>query len=338
MATILGTNKNDVINTNTTPASTANADQISGDNGSDQIRGGDGNDEIHGDNADDQLWEGRGNDHLFGGRGNDTLDGGADNDTIDGGRGDDVMTGSSGADTFVLSKGNDRIIDFSPAESGSTQILIDFQDVYNPRIIEPLPEGYKGLTWDGGFTIWGEFTPPGGGFIGLGQSFSSPSQDFDFLGATFSVRTPLTLNIQAFDDGAQVGTATIRLESVITDYRAPPQTAIVDLENVTFSGADGGTFIGRFTSIDEVRFLPNLDFPFPIDGRIAVDDLRLAFDSASTEGDKIAVTSSTDVSALVASARSNDSGGTTLNTGSGTLTLEAINTELVSSDWFVVMP
>lgn len=337
MANITGTNENDIINTTTAPASTAAADQISGRNGDDQIRGGGGNDQIHGDNGIDQLWGDTGDDRLSGDNGNDILDGGADKDILDGGRGDDVMTGGPGADTFVLSQGNDRITDFSPTVT--TPLLIDFEGLRSP-----VPDGYRGLDWTN-FHVNGRISSSSSGYtnvlnsgelvgfdaFGLGASFTS-TQDFNLNSGYFAAAwsNDLTLTIQAWDDGVQVGTATIVLD--ITK-------AFVNFQAGTATGVDSASFSGRFDSIDEVRMdgTGGTDADGIVGGpgggsgdNVAVDDLLLGFPGG--DGDVIDVPAGTNVAALIAGATSNGTGSTVLNGG---LTLEHTNPGDVSASWFV---
>lgn len=78
--TVIGTSKNDTINTVA------------------------GNDSING---------GAGNDTINAGAGNDTIDGGAGNDAIDGGAGNDRMTGGTGNDTYIVDSTGDIVTETS---------------------------------------------------------------------------------------------------------------------------------------------------------------------------------------------------------------------------------
>jgi VCBS repeat-containing protein len=98
-------------NGNDTPASTAGADLMFGQNGNDTLTGGDGN---------DLLCGGNGNDTLSGGNGNDTLSGGAGDDSLAGAIGNDRLTGGTGADRFSGGAGTDTATDFAATEGDTT--------------------------------------------------------------------------------------------------------------------------------------------------------------------------------------------------------------------------
>ncbi|MBX9683731.1 MAG: tandem-95 repeat protein [Hyphomicrobium sp.] len=103
MATITGTNANDVIT-----GTTAN-DIIDGGAGNDRINGGAGDDVIFGGDGTDTLTGDAGNDTLYGGNGNDGFFGGGGNDTLYGEAGDDTMYGDGGNDRIVGGDGNDKL-------------------------------------------------------------------------------------------------------------------------------------------------------------------------------------------------------------------------------------
>lgn len=103
MATITGTNANDVI-----IGTTAN-DIIDGGAGNDRINGGAGDDLIFGGDGTDTLTGDAGNDTLYGGNGNDGFFGGGGNDTLYGEAGDDTVYGDGGNDRIVGGDGNDKV-------------------------------------------------------------------------------------------------------------------------------------------------------------------------------------------------------------------------------------
>lgn len=355
MPTITGTNKADIINTfYVSPGvqggpAVAGPDTIRGHNGDDEIRAGGGADQVFGDNGDDRLWGDAGADQLDGGNGDDTLDGGADADRLFGGKGDDLLVGGSSADVFVVSKGDDRIADFSPAMAGTKAVTIDFDDFSQSPAT--LPNGYEGLNWSGFQAVDGLVTPQLSGFRqvinsshyvgydsgGGGASFSSPDGDFDLKSGYFAAawRNDLILTAKAYDEGLEVGTATIVLN---------PAKTFVDFAAGTAVGAVSAVFSGRFTSIDKVHLDGSGGTPAPIPGpgsipgqgeQFAVDDISLVLPTTTGDGDKIAVATGTDIAALVASAHDDGQGNTVLQTGGGSLTLEGVAPSLLSENWFV---
>jgi Ca2+-binding RTX toxin-like protein len=96
-------------------------DLVLGTSGDDTNLGG-----ASGSNGDDVIVGLAGNDTLFGGAGNDLLLGGAGGDTLTGGGGNDVLVGGSGPDHFrynATNEGTDHILDFSPVEGDSIDVL-----------------------------------------------------------------------------------------------------------------------------------------------------------------------------------------------------------------------
>jgi Ca2+-binding RTX toxin-like protein len=89
MATITGTNLDDIIN------GTASADSIYGLDGDDELYGADGNDSIEG------------------GNGADFLGGDAGNDTVNGGAGDDELYGADGDDVYFVDDAGDLVYEFT---------------------------------------------------------------------------------------------------------------------------------------------------------------------------------------------------------------------------------
>jgi Ca2+-binding RTX toxin-like protein len=120
--TIIGTNKNDVINASGTAGhgvtilglggddtltGTIDKDTIDGGEGKDTIFGLDNDDNLSGGNGDDTVWGGPGNDNIQGNDGNDSLNGEAGTDTIDGGLGNDFLDGGDNNDTLRGGDGDD---------------------------------------------------------------------------------------------------------------------------------------------------------------------------------------------------------------------------------------
>ena len=362
MASITGTNKADLVTTTAVSPGVAGgpapagadrillgngddearggggADEIRGENGDDRLLGENGNDRLFGENGNDEARGGEGHDRLFGENGDDELRGDGGRDRLDGGHGDDTLTGGTGDDTFVLSKGDDTVTDLASGPAATT--LVDFEGLIGADGIAWIPDGYEGLDWTNAAVIGEDHYPVPSGYENVvrsgvvagfdnaegGASFAA-AQDFDFESAWFAAawRNDLTLTVQAFDDGVQVGTATIVLD---------PAPVFVDLAAGTATGADGFVLEGRFTSIDEVRIdgAGGTYAGFGVDGaHVAMDDLQLRFG----QHDVIDVPDGTDVAALVASARSDGAGGTILTHAGGTLTLEHVAPGDVAADWFV---
>jgi hypothetical protein len=332
MATITGAGGNDSVDTaSTSPGvtggpATAGPDLIQTGSGNDTARGGGGNDTERGGSGNDQLWGDAGDDRLDGGSGNDT------------------MTGGPGADTFVVSGGSDVITDFSPATT--EDLLIDFEGIAPENGRAPIPDGYKGLDWHPNFYAGDDNdAPPNSGFTNAINSpdsfafnafnrspvtFASATQDFDLRSGYFAAgwNNDLTLTVQAWDDGAQVGTATIVLD---------PVKVFIDFQAGTAPAADSATFAGRFTSIDEVRIFGAGGTPAGmggVDPLVAMDDLLLGFLS---DGDVIDLAPGANVATVVASARSDGQGGTVISPGggSGPLTLQGVAPAEVDASWFV---
>lgn len=89
---------------------------ITGSNGNDIINGSHGHNNIYGLAGDDIITgSGGGNALIDGGAGNDTITGKGGPDRINGGEGDDTMTGGGGGDYFIFSanSGHDTITDFT---------------------------------------------------------------------------------------------------------------------------------------------------------------------------------------------------------------------------------
>ncbi|MFN6155290.1 MAG: calcium-binding protein [Dolichospermum sp.] len=101
MATIIGTNGNNILN------GTINNDLILGLDGNDILNGLGGNDTLDGGNGDDTLNGGTGNDSLVGGNGNDLFIGSTGIDTIKGGEGLDTVDYSQLGKRITLKPGGD---------------------------------------------------------------------------------------------------------------------------------------------------------------------------------------------------------------------------------------
>jgi Ca2+-binding RTX toxin-like protein len=119
VASIDGTDLDDIITLNSSPVATTNGDDtvfgmggndwIEGAAGNDTLDGGAGYDTVFGGDGDDTINGGQGFDFLFGEAGNDTIDGGIDADWIEGGLGDDVIFGGDGDDFLFGEEGLDTI-------------------------------------------------------------------------------------------------------------------------------------------------------------------------------------------------------------------------------------
>ena len=324
-------------------------DMVYGGNSDDQIHGGLDHDQLYGGNSGDTLWGDAGSDTLRGDNGEDLLYGGDGADWLDGGNADDTMTGGEGVDTFAFSGGDDVVTDFSP--SVTTEVLIDFEGIASQNHFAPIPDGYMGLDWSDAFFAYDDGTAPNsagyqnaivsgeaggfnadqdGGPDAEDVSFTS-DEDFDFLSGYFAAawNSELHVSIEAWDDGVQVGTATLVFDN---------QQVFVDFQAGTASLVDFADFDGTFDSIDEVRISTSggVDIDPTDNGegtQLAMDDLLLAFTSG--DGDAIEVPLGTDIDALVASAESDGAGGTVLTLDGQTMTLEGVDPDAVSPDWFV---
>ena len=325
-------------------------DEVHAGGGRDILQGDLGNDKLYGDDGDDQIDGGGGNDYLQGGAGNDGMVGAAGddrlfgddgNDRLNGGAGNDVSTGGTGADVFVISAGRDVVTDFSPLTA--RDVLLDFEGISGGEIAVPVD--YKGLQWPAdvpglsGFTsitaslfgsepenfpgLMNVYSGKAAAYMAGGSfSFSSASQDFDFVSGDFAAdQMPdsgrLDLIIQGLDDGVVVGTVTVE--------------DISELKNSITFGDD-------FQSIDQVQISyvlvqsPNPGESFR--ASIAMDDLLLRF--YDLNGEKLQVGSAADIAALVASATGDGAGNTVLSQGGNTTTLLGVDPAAVTHDWFVI--
>jgi Ca2+-binding RTX toxin-like protein len=110
--TITGGDGSDIISGETgndTLSGGADADSISGGDGNDVVDGNDGNDTVLGDAGDDSLLGSFGNDMLTGDVGNDTIDGGFGDDLINGMSGNDSLLGNFGEDRIAAGSGDDTV-------------------------------------------------------------------------------------------------------------------------------------------------------------------------------------------------------------------------------------
>jgi hypothetical protein len=315
----------------------AGGDILIGGDHTDLLRGDEGDDHLFGGNQADMLEGNLGDDRLHGDNGTDTLYGSAGGDRLDGGQGSDTATGGDGADTFVMSTGDDVVLDFSPA----VPVLIDFEGIAPQNNDAQIPDGYAGLDWSDGFWAYDDgAAPAGSGYanvIASGEaggynfeandvSFTSDT-DFDLLSVFLAAawNTELNVTIEAWDDGLQVGEATLTFDFL--------QIA-VDFQAGTAPFADVAFFSGTFDSIDEVRIASSggVDaVPGGEGSHVAMDDLLIAFN----DGDLIEVPLGTDLDDLVAGAVDDGSGNTVLSLPGRTMTLEGVDVADVSTDWFV---
>jgi Ca2+-binding RTX toxin-like protein len=130
LATIVGTERNDILNGTRGPDvivglrgndvinGLGGDDIICGGLGLDSINGGDGDDKLLGGNENDLIDGAAGNDLIWGGTGWDRLIGGLGNDTVRGGIGNDRLFGGDGDDSLFGQEGLDRL------DGGSGQNLL----------------------------------------------------------------------------------------------------------------------------------------------------------------------------------------------------------------------
>jgi hypothetical protein len=347
VALITGTKKGDYIDTNLVTAgvlggpATDGADQISGLGGDDEIHAGAGDDQVDGGAGDDFLDGGTGNDSLVGDAGSDRLYGGDGVDRLNGGKGNDVETGGAGDDVFVISSGHDVVTDFAPPQ----YLLIDFEGIAPQGGSAEIPVDYLGLQWADNVVgpsvnaraydndAFNAFSPGMGAVLTSGEavgvtnadpgssfiSFSSTGQDFDLVSGYFAaVLMPdsgrLDLTIEGLDDGVVVGTLTIQDLSQTKNF-------------ITF-GDD-------FKSIDTVNIstsvvvAPSQMF---YNTNVAMDDLLLRV----SHGDRLEVSSVSEMQSLIASATSDGAGNTILGQGGSTTTLLGVDPSEVNAEWFVI--
>jgi hypothetical protein len=317
---------------------TSGADLLTAD-GSTSLKGLGGDDVLVGNymvlDADTGTWwapcyVGRAIAETFdGGTGNDTLYGGLGNDILDGGSGNDVLIGGLGKDTFVLSAGADVIRDF---EKPRSLVVIDFENTdATPQAVAISPHGYMGLNW-GTTTAVLQPSSQGNGAdnvltsgnsVGLGfpsplaAMFQDYGSDFSFISGFFAsyLADTTSLIVHAYDDGVEVGTATIEL------HRSAK--TLVDFAHQTVSNGTA-LFSGRFISIDKVVFDPSERFVF--------DDLRLQYDGSNI--DRIDLPKGVDVAQMIAGANADGHGGTLLTHATGTIELVGIDPTELDPAWF----
>ena len=315
-------------------------DELHGDNGNDELQGGEGNDALQGGNGDDVAAGGTGDDELAGNRGDDALDGGDGNDRLDGGSGADTLTGGEGVDTFVMSPGADLVTDFSPL--ATEQTVIDFEGIAPEGNNATIPDGSFGLQWSDQFFAIDDddpFAGPGtgyenvinspdsAGFNGYGAAVTmnsaDPDDDFDLVSGYFAAafEDDLQVTIEAWDDGVQVGTVALTLDT---------DKVFVDFQAGTAPDAISADFDGTFDSIDEVRIIST---PAGLGFQVAMDDL--AIERIVGDGDVIEVAPGSDIDAIVASAIDDGFGNAVITNGGQTMTLQGIDAADVNADWFV---
>ena len=118
----------------------ANADKITGSDGTDILVGNAGADDLDGGGGNDVILGGAGNDTITGGDGDDIIDGGLDDDTIIAGGGSDTVEGGDGTDTYVLSG---DFADYTITYDSSTQTysIIDGVDTNTVHGVEKFQFG-----------------------------------------------------------------------------------------------------------------------------------------------------------------------------------------------------
>jgi len=136
MATIIGTNRNDLVLFDTAVSATRFDDWISTGNGNDTISGWDGNDTVFAGNGNDLITIDSGSDHFETGNGNDTINANAGNQTIIAGNGDDLISGGFGADALYGGNGAD-VFAFGVVIFGSQY-----------RLDTGVGEGERDVIWD----------------------------------------------------------------------------------------------------------------------------------------------------------------------------------------------
>ena len=151
-------------------------------------------------------------------------------------------------------------------------VLYTFDDAIS---VESFPDGsqrmpvYKDLLWDNFYFVDGSYDQgvvnfDGTGYrlmdqyendrdafngYGLNSSVRTSKTDFDFITGEFASawKNDMNIFVKAFDDGIEVGSATIRVDI--------NSGGIVDFRNKTYgTGVDTATFSGRFESIDRIDF------------------------------------------------------------------------------------
>ncbi|MEQ1951746.1 calcium-binding protein [Mesorhizobium sp. CN2-181] len=114
---VIGTNFNDVLQ------GSADANELSGNDGNDLIRGFNGEDVLRGGAGDDMLDGGADADVLEGGAGRDELRGEDGNDTLNGGAGADSIWGLGGDDVILILPGDDAVGEIYDGGEAGTDTL-----------------------------------------------------------------------------------------------------------------------------------------------------------------------------------------------------------------------
>ena len=174
--------------------------------------------------------------------------------------------------------------------------LIDFEGLTDNYWYAPVTDGYRGLDWDGFvialntnyssddmFDVFDNALTSGsavGVQVDEDFQFSSSDDDFDFIAGNFAAGfgedSEATVIVSAWDNGEQVGSATLTIGA---------DRAYVNFLDGTAVGALDAVFEGTFDNIDEVRFTA--------DNIYAMDDLLLKSEEES--GSRIMGTPGDDV-------------------------------------------
>lgn len=241
-----------------------------------------------GGNGDDMMFGFTGMDRLYGANGDDLLDGGDDSDTLYGGRGDDTLIGGKGDDIFVIEKasGHDVITDFN--KSYSDNQLITFDDLPEPEINDPIPNGYSGFNWNGNSLYFnGSKIQPETGYdygtvsdnhvafnsAGLSMVMESPTieDDFNLSSGYFTSAwdEELEVIIEAFDNGQSQGTQTFYANNSEPVFIEFDESIFSSIDKIEITTPEGGR--GHQVVIDDLA----VSFDVPDDDRIDLSGANL---------------------------------------------------------------
>jgi Ca2+-binding RTX toxin-like protein len=279
----------------------AYADTITGSAGASTLDGGAGNDILTGNSGNDVLIGDAGAETTVGpapqyevftndGPDDDTLDGGGGNDVLQGARGDDSLVGGSGADTITGGVGSDVLAGGTGADllvmapvAGS---VISFEGLVAADDAGTVPSVYGGFNWNNIGVIGRDYYADGGykNVVNTGTAstysydrslveLTKGGSDFYVASGYFAAawNSGLTISFAAWDDGVQVGTATVVLGTDKVFVNFADQTA-------SGTGLVSATFDGRFVSIDEFTYTGSGGTNAALGGdgqHVAMDDLAV---------------------------------------------------------------
>ncbi|WP_424138708.1 Calx-beta domain-containing protein [Roseomonas chloroacetimidivorans] len=335
---INGTNRNDVIDsTSVSPGvsggpAASSADLIRSGGGKDQIRGGGGADVIYGDDGKDRLWGETGNDLLHGGGSKDEIRGGEDDDVVHGDGGKDRLWGEGGNDLLYGDDSKDQL------HGG------DGDDQFHGGSGKDELWGDAGADWLFGGS--GDDIMTGG----AGADTFALSEGDDSI-TDFSPGEDTVL--ASLPDGRYAPGEVFNLRSVyvadpgsvdLSAFGGAPPGSILDLR-VFIRAYSGGQIVEEISTtvgnrvfhlgwrnieklvIESERFERHSGV---LVTSAEVSDVRIA----SSEGDRIEVSTESDVAALIATATSDGAGGTALHYAGQTLTLRDLQPSALLADWF----